>query len=115
LGICKPSEGTSPQRRLGLGLGPLVDSRLRENDELCVPQPDSRLRENDDVLVIPAKERHPSEGTSPQRRLGLGLGSLPKHHPIILNIPNYLRPGRKLPRQNTLGQRVFNQPLNHTF
>ena len=66
-----PSEGTSSQRRLGPGPQPDSLSSQRR----LGPQPDSRLRENDGAYpegrrhsVIPAKERHPSEGTSSQRR-----------------------------------------------
>jgi hypothetical protein len=29
-----------------------------------------------EAIVTPSKERHPIEGTSPQRRLGLGLESM---------------------------------------
>ena len=55
-----------PIVRKGLGLGPPPDSRLRENDTILSPQHRN---------VTPAQERHPSAGTSPQRRLGLGLVS----------------------------------------
>ena len=50
-----PSEGTSPQRRLELGLGSSI-----YNSGFQAPL--------ERRSITPAPERHPSEGTSPQRR-----------------------------------------------
>jgi hypothetical protein len=119
LGICKLSEGTNviPAKERHLSEGWDLNqipayARMTRFEYLQKIPAYARMTRFEYRQKIPAYARM-TRFESPQRRLG--LGSLNKNHLIIFNSTNYLRPRRKLTRQNTLGQGIFNQPLNYTL